>query len=229
MTPPYTPSCLPNWPAVDDATQMRFDENRELLEGCDDITLSEILIQQPFETLYNECARLSRQQIESVADAIFDRFVRARPAAACLYASWRLNRRQIAYLFVEHPWDIIIHAPSLLNAKQLRQCVIRYPDMALQFAAKYLQSTDFVRLCISLGASFIEEPLLENAYRLEPKHFVRLLRNPSTRVALANIVTDEQLVQRETVASLLLEACRSLTESELDEAAPVLRAIASEI
>ena len=101
--------------------------------------------------------------------------------------------------------------------------------MVLMYAAKYLQLHDLVRVCLSQSAILVEEALLENACRLEPKHFVRLLRNPSTRVALANIVTDEQLVQRETVASLLLEACRSLTESELDEAAPVLRAIASEI
>jgi hypothetical protein len=76
--------------------------------------------------------------------------------------------------------------------------------MALQFAAKYLQLYDLVRVCLSQSAILVEEALLENACRLEPKHFVPLLRNPSTRVALANIVTDEQLVQRETVASLLL-------------------------
>ena len=83
MTLPYTPSCSPILPVLDEATQRSIEECIALLFKSDDTKLNEILIQQPFETLYIACDRLSRPQIESVADDIFDRFVRARPAGAC--------------------------------------------------------------------------------------------------------------------------------------------------
>jgi hypothetical protein len=121
MTPPYTPSCRPELPDFDEATQRRFVENLALLIDSDYTALSEILIQQPFETLYYACDRLSRPQIESVAADIFDRFVQARPDGACRLASWRLEDHQIAYLIREHPLEIIVHAPFLLNGEQLRQ------------------------------------------------------------------------------------------------------------
>jgi hypothetical protein len=229
MTSPYTPSCSPIFPVLDDASQRSFEENLTLLINSDFSTLGELLIQQPLETLYNACDRLNKQQIENVADDIFDRFVRARPATACRLASWRLKDHHIAYLIEKHPWEIIVHAPSLLKGEQLRQCLSQYPDMVLMYAADRLESDDLVRECLAQGSMFADDALLQNAHRLSPEHFVRLLRNPSTREALASIAADEELVERSTVAPLIMQAFSHLTESEVADAAPVLRAFASMI
>lgn len=229
MTPPYTPSCSPILPVLDEATQRSIEECIALLIKSDDTKLNEILIQQPFEALYIACDRLSRPQIESVADDIFDRFVRARPAGACRLASWRLNDHQIAYLVETHPWEIIVHAAFLLNGEQLKQCLSQYPDMVLIHAANHLESDDLVRECLGQGAMFADDALLNNAYRLSLEQFVRLLRNHSTIEALANVVADEELVERSTVVNLIMQAYPLLSESEKADADPVLRAIASMI
>ena len=101
--------------------------------------------------------------------------------------------------------------------------------MVLMYAADRLESDDLVRECISQGAMFADDALLQNAHRLSPEHFVRLLRNPSTREVLANIATDAELVERATVAKLIMKAFPHLTESEQADAAAVLRAISSMI
>lgn len=225
---PYTLSCLPNPPIWDETTINRMDENRAKLRHSDDASLGRLFLEQPLETLVNFCEELSEEQIASVPDDTFDQFFRLRPAGACLFASRRLSESQIAYCLERHPWDILFHAPFLLDSDQLGQCVIDYPDLSLICAAKYLQPDVLVSLCIS-HTPLASDALSDNAYRFSPEHFVRLLGDPSAMEAIAKMIVDEdeKLVERRIVFARLWEALNGLSETEREQASPVILAIAS--
>lgn len=226
MKLPYIPSCLPSHIISDEITTKRLVANIDRLRNCDDASLAEIFLHQPLETLVNRCESLKRDQIASVPDDIYDQFVRLRPAGACRFTSWRLSDPQIAYCLERYPWDILVHAPFLLSSAQLSQCVIDFPDIALIHAAKYLDLDDLVSLCISHGP-LADEALSENAHRLSPEQFGRLLHDSSAIEAIALMVTYEDLVDSRIVFDRLFEACNGLSESELDQVSPVFRAIGS--
>lgn len=189
----------------------------------------EILAQYPFETLYCAVDLLSNNQISSVNDESFERFLRAIPDIALEFAGWKLSKTQIRYCVKNHPNTILFYAPALLTPSQLRRCTEKSPETALLRAASQLVPDDLVSVCFIPIALGLDQALLENAYRLAPHHFALLLKNPNTRDALARIFTGGNLKEPVIVITNLLKGRESLSEAEYADAESVIREITSRI
>lgn len=218
------PSCSPSLPMIDSETLARIVANLELHQT---VPLNELFEMQPIETFYSSADKLSLKQISGVPDTVFDEFVRLRPPAVIRLMPDKISRLHIEYLVQQHPWNIIVHGPQLLDDKQIQTCIKLYPDMMIAFASKCLHPDDLLYLFDLFENEFLScyDSLLENAHKFSPHHFRSLILNPNSGELIAEILDDENLCKGATVIQRAFEASEMLTDSERSDAAPTIGAI----